>query len=107
MYKQLTIAVVAVMMAFALVGSANAQTTVVTTHHFHNHFGFRNHLGLGILSQLENPCISIPGTIAVQTSAGVECVTVSSVGSGLLNGAYGTNIIIGGFGEHHFFHHNH
>lgn len=101
----MTLAVVAVMMAVALVGSANAQTTtVVETHHFHNHFGFRNHLGLGILSQLENPCISIPGTVAVQTSAGVECVTVSSVGSGLLNGAYGTNIIIGGFGEH--FHHH-
>lgn len=105
MYKQLSLAVVAVMMAVALTGQVNAQTTVVTTHHHFNHFGFRNHLGLGILSQLENPCIAVPGTIAVQTSAGVECVTVSSVGSSLLNGAYGSNIIIGGFGEH--FHHHH
>lgn len=107
MYKQLTATIaIAVLMAMA-VGQAQGQTTTVVTtptetHHYFHHFNhFRNGLGLGVLGSLyNNPCAGFPGTIAIQTSNGITCVSTGNA----INDIQGLNepIIISGFGHHHF-----
>lgn len=103
----ITLALIATAMAVPGVVSLSvqAQTVVTTVNHFHhgNHFGAS--LGLGVLgSVINNPCASFPGTVAIQTTNGVTCVSEGNA----INDIQGLNepIIISGFGGHHFAHHH-
>lgn len=104
MYKQTTIiTAIAVLMAFGFASSVNAQTVTVVHNHIHGGHHFRSDFGLGVLAAINNPCASLPGTVAIQTTNGITCVSTVNA----LNDIQGFNepIIISGFGGHHGFHH--
>lgn len=104
MNKQIT-AMALALIAVAIVGvnQVNAQTVTVVHNHIHGGHHFRSDFGLGVLASINNPCASLPGTVAIQTTNGITCVSTVNA----LNDIQGFNepIIISGFGGHHHFHH--